>query len=135
MISGESDLWKNKVAICTLCFLLIICSFSWAGDEQRELHSATAKNQTLPRNCRPPSSQELTASDGTQQSPENKLETETHCLRPLVALTDGADYAGVARRDWLLVDVQQTEVLQECVSHAGVQLLALDERVWQCHRL
>lgn len=51
------------------------------------------------------------------------------------ALTDGADYAGVACCDWLLVNVQQTEMLQEGVSHAGIQLLALDEGVRQCHRL
>lgn len=56
-------------------------------------------------------------------------------VRPVVTLTDGADYAGVACCDWLLVDVQQTEMLQEGVGHAGVQLLALDERVRQCHRL
>ena len=53
----------------------------------------------------------------------------------LPTLTDGADYAGVACCDWLLVDVQQTEMFQEGVSHAGIQLLALDERVRQCHRL
>lgn len=51
------------------------------------------------------------------------------------ALTDGADYTGVACCDWLLVNVQQTEMLQEGVSHAGIQLLALDEGVRQCHRL
>ena len=48
-------------------------------------------------------------------------------------LTDGADDAGVPGRDWLLVDVQQTEVLQEGVGHAGVQPLPLDEGVWQGH--
>lgn len=50
-------------------------------------------------------------------------------------LTDGADYARVARCDWLLVNVQQTEMLQEGVGHAGVQLLALDEGVGQRHHL
>lgn len=51
------------------------------------------------------------------------------------APTDGADYAGVACCDWLLVNVQQTEMLQEGVSHAGIQLLALDEGVWQWHHV
>lgn len=56
-------------------------------------------------------------------------------LQLVVTLTDGADYAGVARCDWLLVNVQQTQMLQEGVGHAGVQLLLLDERVRQCHHL
>lgn len=67
------------------------------------------------------------ARDFIQQLPENK--------RPVVSLTDGADYAGVARCDWLLVNVQQTKMLQESVGHAGVQALALDERVRLRHRL
>lgn len=46
---------------------------------------------------------------------------------------DGADDACVAGCDWLLVDVQQTQVFQEGVGHAGVQLLLLDEGVWEGH--
>ena len=49
--------------------------------------------------------------------------------------TDGADNAGVPCRDWLLVDVQETEMFQEGVSHAGIQLLALDKGVWHRHGL
>jgi len=70
-----------------------------------------------------------------QQLPDNILETETRRLQPAVTLTDGADYAGVSRCDWLLVDVQQTEMLQEGVSHAGIQLLLLNERVWHFHHI
>lgn len=66
-----------------------------------------------------------TASDDTPL-PENKIKN----WAPMSAtLTDGADNARVARCDWLLVNVQQTEMLQEGVGHAGVQLLALDEGV------
>lgn len=53
----------------------------------------------------------------------------------MCVLTDGAHDAGVAGRDGLLVDVQKTQVLQEGVGHAGVQLLALDERVGHRHGL
>jgi len=69
--------------------------------------------------------------------PEDSSTGEKRCpLRPsAVPLTDGADDAGVPGRDRLLVDVQQTEVLQEGVGHAGVQLLPLDEGVWQGHGL
>lgn len=73
------------------------------------------------------------AGDDIQQLPENKLKTETQSA--VVTLTDGADYAGVARCDWLLLNVQQAEMLQKSVSRAGIQLLALDERVRLCHRL
>lgn len=68
----------------------------------------------------------------TRALPENKIKNWA-CASP--TLTDGADDASVACCDWLLVDVQQTEVLQEGVGHAGVQLLALDEGVWQCHHI
>lgn len=50
-------------------------------------------------------------------------------------LTNGADYAGVACCDWLLVNVQQTEMLQEGVGHACIQLLVLDKGVRLCHHL
>ena len=51
----------------------------------------------------------------------------------MALLTDGADDASVAGYDWLLVDVQQAEVLQEGVGHGGVQLLLLDEGVGERH--
>lgn len=50
-------------------------------------------------------------------------------------LTNGADYTGVACCDWLLVNVQQTEMLQESVGHACIQLLVLDKGVRLWHHL
>ena len=49
--------------------------------------------------------------------------------------TDGADDARVAGGGGLRVDVQQTQVLQEGVSHGGSELLGLDEGRAHVHRL
>ena len=62
--------------------------------------------------------------------PQTSPEEDSGLLPLAEPLTDGADDAGVPGRDWLLVDVQQTEVLQESVGHAGVQPLPLDEGVF-----
>lgn len=63
-----------------------------------------------------------------------KHKVRTWCAA-VFTLTNGANDAGVACSDWLLVNVQQTEMLQEGVGHAGVQLLALDKRIRQCHHV
>lgn len=128
MIS-ESEIWKIWVAICVWCFLLIILSFSWS--EKRELpycHSQESNSANT---------QKATQHPGTNcQWWHTVARKQTWNWDSMSAtITDGADYVGVARCDWLLVNVQQTEMLQEGVSHAGIQLLALDKGVRQRHHL
>lgn len=94
---------------------------------------ATPDQQTLPARWQ----LDMSVVTGSRlwQLPENEPKSPNPPSGPVVTPTDGADYAGVAGCDRLLVDVQQAEMLQEGVSHAGVQLLALNERVRHCHHI
>lgn len=109
----------------------------WKQEEAELQITVLADNQSWPTHWRPPGTLPVCqgASDDTQQLLENKLASEPGFPQTFVTLTNGADYAGVARCDWLLVDVQQTQMFQEGVSHAGIELLALNKGVRHCHQI
>lgn len=109
------------------------CFSSFSGQQKLQTTSAKKPCQQAKDHPPPPDAGFLTRSQRWHITVVRQQTWNWDSLS--VTLTDGADYAGVARCDWLLVDVQETEMLQEGVSHTGVKLLALDERVRQCHHI